>query len=61
MPMDYTSLVWAALLGLVVFGDWPHPATWAGGTVIILSGLIILWREQRLHRARLASGEADAA
>ena len=61
MPMDYTSLVWAALLGLLVFGDWPHAATWAGGTLIILSGLTILWREQRLHRARLASGEADAA
>ena len=44
-----------------VFGAWPHPATWIGGTVIILSGLTILWREQRLHRARLASGEADAA
>jgi drug/metabolite transporter (DMT)-like permease len=61
MPMDYTSLVWAALLGLLVFGDWPHAATWAGGTVIILSGLTILWREQQLHRARAASGEADAA
>ena len=60
MPMDYTSLVWAALLGLTIFGDWPHTATWIGGFIIIGSGLTILWREQLLAR-RAAAARALSA
>lgn len=52
MPMDYSGLIWAALLGLVMFGEWPAPATWAGAAIVILSGLVILWREHRLQRTR---------
>lgn len=51
MPMDYTSLVWAAGLGLLIFGDWPAPTTWLGGFIVIASGLVILWREHRLAKA----------
>lgn len=51
MPMDYTSLVWAAGLGLLIFGDWPAATTWIGGAIVIVSGLVILWREHRLARA----------
>ncbi|QNN65451.1 DMT family transporter [Sphingomonas rhizophila] len=50
MPMDYTGLIWAALLGLLIFGEWPAPVTWIGALIVIASGLVILWREQRLHR-----------
>ena len=52
MPMDYSGLIWAALLGLLMFGEWPAPATWVGAAVVILSGLVILWREHRLQRTR---------
>ena len=51
MPMDYVNLLWASLLGLAVFGQWPSPWTWAGAPVVIAAGLIILWREQ-LNRSR---------
>lgn len=51
MPMDYTSLVWAAGLGLLIFGHWPAPTTWLGGFIVIASGLVILWREHRLAKA----------
>ena len=50
MPMDYLSLIWASLLGLLVFGQLPSTATWIGAPIVILAGLIILWREQRLRR-----------
>ena len=51
MPMDYTSLLWAALLGLWLFAELPSQSTWIGAPVIIASGLVIVWREHRLSRA----------
>ena len=50
MPMDYTSLLWATLLGAWLFGQLPAAWTWLGAPIIIASGLIIVWREHRLHR-----------
>lgn len=50
MPMDYTSLLWATLLGVWIFGELPTPWVWAGAPVIIGSGLVIVWREHRLAR-----------
>jgi len=51
MPMDYTSLIWASLFGLWLFGQVPGDSTWFGAPIIIASGLVILWREHRLARA----------
>ncbi|MGH6784059.1 MAG: DMT family transporter, partial [Sphingomicrobium sp.] len=50
MPMDYLNLLWASLLGLLIFGQLPSPWTWAGAPVVIAAGLVILWREQRGRR-----------
>jgi drug/metabolite transporter (DMT)-like permease len=50
MPMDYTSLLWATLLGAWLFGQLPATWTWLGAPIIIASGLVIVWREHRLHR-----------
>ena len=53
-PFRYTSLVWALVLGLLVFGEFPDPITLAGAGIIAATGLFTLWREQ--HMARLAKG-----
>jgi drug/metabolite transporter (DMT)-like permease len=45
-PYSYSSLVWATLLGLAIWGDWPDAWTWAGAALIIGSGLYIFHREQ---------------
>jgi drug/metabolite transporter (DMT)-like permease len=58
MPMDYTSLLWAALLGSWLFGELPTPWTWVGAPIIIASGLVIVWREHRLHRRAALAAEA---
>jgi drug/metabolite transporter (DMT)-like permease len=58
MPMDYTSLLWAVLLGSWLFGDLPTPWTWAGAPIIIASGLVIVWREHRLRRRAALSASA---
>jgi len=58
MPMDYTSLLWAVLLGSWLFGELPSPWTWIGAPIIIASGLVIVWREHRLHRRAALESQA---
>jgi len=57
MPMDYSALLWATVLGLLLFGQAPSQWTWIGAPIVIAAGLVILWREHRLHIA----GSAIAA
>lgn len=50
VPMDYTGLVWATLLGWLAFGTLPVAATWLGAPLIVGSGLFIVWREHVRRR-----------
>lgn len=50
VPFDYTQLLWAVLLGWLVFGDAPASTTWLGASIIVASGLYTLYREHRLGR-----------
>jgi drug/metabolite transporter (DMT)-like permease len=59
MPMDYTSLLWATLLGAWLFGEYPTFWTWVGAPIIIASGLVIVWREHLA--ARRSRGGTTAA
>lgn len=52
-PFNYSGLLWATLLGWLLFGDLPDGWTLAGAAVIVASGLYILQRERR--RRALAS------
>jgi drug/metabolite transporter (DMT)-like permease len=45
-PFFYLSLVWAAVLGFVVWGDVPTVHLLIGSAVVVGSGLFLLWREQ---------------
>ena len=57
MPMDYTSLLWATLLGAWLFAELPTPWTWVGAPIIITGGLVIVWREHRRHRRAALAGD----
>lgn len=48
-PFRYTSLLWAIVLGLLVFGDLPDGWTLFGATIVIAAGLFTLWRERRIR------------
>ena len=47
-PFNYSSIVFATLLGFLVFGDVPSVATLTGAGIIIGAGLFIALRERRL-------------
>ncbi|NJN05564.1 MAG: DMT family transporter [Rhodobacteraceae bacterium] len=49
-PFRYTGLIWALVLGWVVFGDWPKPLTLIGAGIIVATGLFTLYRERALLR-----------
>ncbi|SPJ31221.1 DMT family transporter [Falsiruegeria mediterranea] len=49
-PFRYTSLIWALLLGFVLFGDWPDPVTLLGAGIVVATGLFTLFRERALLR-----------
>jgi len=58
VPMDYSSLIWATLLGWLLFDTLPAAATWLGAPVIVASGLIIVWREAVRRRQETLTASA---
>lgn len=57
-PFSYASLIYATILGWLVWGDVPAPHVMIGATVVIGSGLLILYRETR--RAAAPRQQADS-
>ena len=59
-PFRYTSLLWAIVLGFVVFGDLPDGWTLFGAAIVVGAGLFTLWRERqlRLHSNALIAARA---
>lgn len=47
-PFMYTQLVWATTLGFLVFGDIPTQWTMVGATIVVASGLYLLYRERKV-------------
>lgn len=50
-PFEYSYIVWATLLGYLVFSEVPSTRTWFGGAVIIACGCYVTWREKQARRA----------
>ena len=54
-PFRYSSVLWAVLIGIVVFGDWPDRQMLLGCVIVVGSGLYILHRE--VYRAQATGRE----
>lgn len=50
-PFRYTGLIWALMLGWLVFDHWPSTLTLAGGAIVVATGIFTLYRERKLSRA----------
>jgi drug/metabolite transporter (DMT)-like permease len=52
-PFEYSALIWATLLGFLLWGELPDSYTLAGAGIVISSGLYIIYRETiKIGRAR---------
>lgn len=52
-PFSYTMLVWAVVMGYLVFGDFPDAWTIGGALIVVGAGCYAAWREYvRAHGAR---------
>jgi drug/metabolite transporter (DMT)-like permease len=62
MPFDFLKLVWATLLGMVLFAEMPDFLTYVGAAIVFGSSMYIAWREAKLRKAKKASelGERSA-
>ena len=49
-PFRYTALVWAALLGFLIWGHIPDSYTIAGAIIIVGAGIYLVIREAQLRR-----------
>lgn len=50
-PFRYTALLWAILLGWLVFGTLPDGLTLFGAGLVVASGIFTLWRERKVKGA----------
>ncbi|MEO1091323.1 MAG: DMT family transporter, partial [Pseudomonadota bacterium] len=47
LPMDFTKLLWGALIGFFLFGEIPDAAAIVGGTLVFGAVLYVAYREAR--------------
>ena len=50
-PFRYTSLLFAVVLGVLVFDEWPDLWTWTGSGLVVGAGLYTILRERTLGKA----------
>jgi drug/metabolite transporter (DMT)-like permease len=51
-PFDYTTMIWALILGYALFGETPTIMIVIGSLIIVAAGLFVIWRERQLAAAR---------
>ena len=61
LPLDFTRMIWIAIIGYAVFGEIPDVWTWVGGTVIFSSATYIAIREIRTKPPRPTGAKTSVA
>ncbi|MES0862162.1 DMT family transporter [Ruegeria sp. SCPT10] len=46
-PSQYSQIIWATLFGMIFFGERPDGWVAVGASIIIASGVFVVWRESR--------------
>lgn len=55
-PFRYTALIWAILLGWLVFDALPDGLTLLGAALVVGSGIFTLWRERKVKAPARPAG-----
>lgn len=58
-PLQYFEIVSATAFGWLVFNDFPDAVKWLGISIIIGSGLYIIWREHRVAATLRVTSNAE--
>ncbi|MBT5049364.1 MAG: DMT family transporter, partial [Rhodospirillaceae bacterium] len=53
-PITFTRLIWAAVLGYMIFAEFPDYWTWIGGAMIVAATSYVSHREARAKKAKSA-------
>jgi drug/metabolite transporter (DMT)-like permease len=56
-PLDYTSMIWAFMLGYVLFGEIPTVYVFVGAAIVAAAGIFVIWRERQLGLLRVRAAE----
>ena len=59
-PFYYLSLIWASIMGFLIWGEMPTVSLVIGSAIVAGSGLFLFWRETRVRRARMAEVKGSA-
>jgi drug/metabolite transporter (DMT)-like permease len=51
-PFEYTTMIWALLIGWFAFGELPTLAVSIGAGIVAAAGLFVVWRERQLGLVR---------
>ncbi len=57
-PFDYTSMMLALLIGYFIFDEVPTGTMLIGAGIVILAGVLIIWRERKLGLQRAQQRKA---
>ena len=61
MPLQFTKLIWASLIGLFIFAEQPDIWTWVGGIIIFISVVYITYREAFKKKGTVQPIQVDRA
>ena len=59
-PFEYTTMLWAFLIGWFAFAQAPQEAVIVGAGIVAAAGLFVLWREHRLGLMRAKDVETSS-
>jgi len=57
IPFDFFRLIWAILIGILLFGESVDNLVWIGGTIVIASVSYIAWRERQIAISQSSTSE----
>ena len=57
-PFDYASIIFALLIGYFAFDEVPTGTMLAGAGLVIIAGILIIWRERKLGLERTKGRKA---